>query len=187
MVLKVEKVHSTFCNREYTEFEIAPRHWPRKQSFKFCIFSYVSWGTRLQFLTHLDSILESCFLSRLTGGRSFWDLFGTVGYLLWNAKELKGAFRALTCHIKCSSVTMTKSLNGNEILDAPNHKCDNGWNMFYGVVSEEFHRIEKHVLAFAWTKLSTLCPHLFNWTKAEQGCVWIVKAKDVLEFVWMAK
>ena len=29
-------------NREHTEFEIAPRHWPRKQSLKFCVFSYIS-------------------------------------------------------------------------------------------------------------------------------------------------
>ncbi len=47
------------------------------------MFSYISWGTRLQFLTHLDSILESCFVSHLTGGRSFWDRFGTLGYLNW--------------------------------------------------------------------------------------------------------
>ena len=60
--------------------KIIQRHKPRRQSFKFCMFSYISQGTRLQFFIHLDSILESCFLLHLTGGRSFWDLFGSVGY-----------------------------------------------------------------------------------------------------------
>ncbi len=59
----------------------------RKQSFKFCMFSCISLGTSLQFLTHLDSILESCFLSHFTGGCSFWDLFSTVGYGLWSQPQ----------------------------------------------------------------------------------------------------
>ncbi len=45
------------------------------------MFSCISQGTRLQILTHLDSFLRvtSCHIY-LTGGHSFRDLFGTVGY-----------------------------------------------------------------------------------------------------------
>ncbi len=51
------------------------------------VLLHILKGMRLQFSTHLNSILESCFLSHLTGGRSFWDLFGRGGYHVWRPQH----------------------------------------------------------------------------------------------------
>ncbi len=72
---------ANFRNREHTEFEIAPRHKPGSNpSNTVCSLTYPEVPD-YSILTYLDIILESCFLSHLTGGCSFWDLFRTGGYL----------------------------------------------------------------------------------------------------------
>ncbi len=63
------------CDREHTEFEIVPRRWPRKQSFKFCMSSNISDCTQIAQKGVKNSLFEPALLDLtwlcFTGGRSF--------------------------------------------------------------------------------------------------------------------